>query len=120
MNDIPEQIRAELKRLSPYVGDNIQDTVREAARHYLLDDENAGWEWDCGSGFWQCEMELWNMDSDTCDPEGFVVIRPLAAGGYALIFEFLNWPPENLVFLTMPAAKAYLDTLLAAETPELP
>ena len=88
-------------------------------------DKYAGWQWDDGSGFYQCELELCDMDADHIDPAGYVAIRPLGQGEYALIFVICagwakGFDPRNLIFQTMQEAKRYLDTLPAAETPGIP
>jgi hypothetical protein len=126
MSIIASTVRARLKRLCPYVGSNIPDSVRENARHlcppsydpdkYL---KYLGWQWDDGSGLYQCELELCDMDSDTIDPAGYVAIRPLEHGEYALKFVW-DLKLNLLIFQTMEEAKSYLDTLLAAPTPQIP
>jgi hypothetical protein len=133
MNNISNEIRAKLKRLCPYVGSDIPDSVRENAREYWKHrpdphdlDEAAGWHWDDGSGFYQCELELCDLDNDwTIDPAGYVAIRPLEQGTFALVFVICRrwadgFDPSNLIFSTIKEAKRYLDTLLAADTPEIP
>jgi hypothetical protein len=129
MNNIPKKIRAKLKRLCPYVGSYIPNSVRENARDFWPapydPDKHAGWQWDDGSGFYQCELELCDMDADHIDPAGYVAIRPLGQGECALIFVICagwakGFDPRNLIFQTVQEAKRYLDTLLAADTPEIP
>jgi len=68
---------------------------------------------------------LCDIDADHIDPEGYVAIRPLKQGKFALIFVMcsrwaIRFDPSNLIFQSMEEAKRYLDTLLAAETPEIP
>lgn len=127
--NIPKEIRAQLKRLCPYVGPSIPNSVREKARDFWAPPFNpgeyAGWQWHDGSGFYQCELELCDMDADYIDPTGYVAIRPLRHGEYALIFVLcIAWAkgfdPKNLIFHSMQEAKRYLATLLAADTPEIP
>jgi hypothetical protein len=127
MNTIPNEIRARLKRLSPYAGPFVPDSVRENAKYvwpaHCDQSKCAGWIWEGGSGVYQCELELCDLDEETViDPAGYVAIRPLEDGRWALIFVIsgIKWDPEDLVFPTKEAAKHYLDTLLAAETPLLP
>ena len=129
MNNISKEIRGKLKRLCPYVGSNIPNSVRAKAREFWPapygPDEYADWQWDDGSGFYQCELELCDMDADHVDPAGYVAIRPLGQGECALIFVICGgwtkrFDPRNLIFQTMQEAKRYLDTLLAADTPEIP
>jgi hypothetical protein len=127
MNTIPEQIRTKLKRLCPYVGPYIPETVKEKAKQFWPSSrpEQGTWQWDEDSDTLQWEIDLWNMDDDHIDPEGYVAIRPLEHGKYALIFVIdEEWPegfdPGNLVFSSIEQAKHYLDTLLAADTPEIP
>jgi hypothetical protein len=125
MNNIPKEIRERLKRLCPYVGPNIPDSVKEKAREFWRapygPDEDASWQWDDGSGFYQCELELCDIDADYIDPEGYVAIRPLGQGKCALIFAITKgFHSSDLIFQSMEEAKRYLDALLAAETPEIP
>jgi hypothetical protein len=132
MNNISKEIRAELKRLCPYVGSNIPDSVRENARELCNRtdphdvDEAFGWHWDHGSGIYQCELELCDLDNDwTIDPAGYVAIRPLKQGKFALVFDSClssadEIDPRNLRFPTVQEAKQFLDSLLAADTPEIP
>jgi hypothetical protein len=132
MNNIPEKIRATLKRLCPYVGPNIPESVRKKTRelwkHWrgTIDlDECAGWQWDAESGFYQCELELCDLDDWTIDPKGYVAIRPLKQGKFALVFDSLlssadEIDPSKLIFPTVEEAKRYLDRLLAADTPLIP
>jgi hypothetical protein len=91
----------------------------------LLGDKYAGWQWDDGSGIYQCELEFCDMDADYLDPAGYVAIRPLGHGKCALIVVICTrwadgFDPSNLIFHTMQEAKRYLDTLLAVDTPEIP
>jgi hypothetical protein len=128
MNNLSKEIRGTLKRLCPYVGSNIPNSVREKASDFWAPydpDKYAGWQWDDGSGFYQCELELCDMDADYIDPEGYVAIRPLGQNKCALIFAIsARWTKgfhsRDLIFQTMEEAKRYLDALLAAETPEIP
>jgi hypothetical protein len=125
MNNISKEIRAKLKRLSPYIGTHIPDSVkimRDGLWAPSEVPEKAGWNWDDGSGFYQCELLLCDLDvDDVVDPAGYVAIRPLKAGNYALVFVVdPEWHPDNLIFPTIEEAKRYLDTLLAADTPEIP
>ena len=129
MNNISKEIRAKLKRLCPYVGSYIPNSVRENARQFWRTpfdpDKYAGWQWDDGSGFYQCELELCDMDADHIDPAGYVAIRPLGQDKCALIFVIcagwaVGFDPRNLIFPTMQGAKRYLDMLLAADTPKIP
>jgi hypothetical protein len=129
MDNISNEIRAYLKRLCPYVGPNIPNSVREKARDFWAPydpDEYAGWQWDRGSGFYQCELELCDLDNDwTIDPVGYVAIRPLRQGKFALVLDSClssadEIDPSNLRFPTVQEAKQFLDSLLAADTPEIP
>jgi len=142
---ISKEVRAKLKRLCPYIGPNVPESVRQSARGFWgdrYDPENTGqWLWDDGSGAYQCEVELCDMDAKTCDPAGYVAIRPLEQDKYALIFmlgipelsgppapwllpeTFLSDPPsyrKNLIFDSIQEAKRYLDTLIAYPTPDIP
>ena len=129
MDNISKEIRAKLKRLCPYVGSYIPNSVRENARQFWQapfdPDESACWHWDDGSGFHQCELKLCDLDADHIDPAGYVAVRPLEQGKWALIFVICarwadGFDPSNLIFHTMQGTKRYLDTLLAADTPEIP
>jgi hypothetical protein len=123
MNNIPKEIRAKLKRLSPYIGD-VPESVRQKAREFWSAprcnvDEDAGWHWDNGSGFYQWELELCDIDADHIDPQGYVALRPLGQG---VTLEFVivdSFHLKNLIFQTVQEAQRYLDTLLAADTPPL-
>ena len=79
MNNISKAIRG-LKRLCPYVGFYIPPRLerRQVASGPLMTRTSmlAGSGYD-GSGFYQCEPELCDMDADYIDPEGYVAIRPL-------------------------------------------
>lgn len=120
-------IRAKLKRLCPYVGSDIPDSVRQKAREMWPaprdPDRDACWQWDGGSGDWQWELELCDMDdSDVIDPAGYVAIRPVAQSEYALFFVLRSWELDGCdrcprTFQSVQEAKRYLDTLLAADTP---
>jgi hypothetical protein len=125
MNNIPKKIRAKLKRLCLYVGSFIPKSVRENARQFWPApydvDEHAGWHWDNGSGFYQWELELCDIDADHIDPAGYVAIRPLGPGQCAL--EFVICDTESfhpIIFQAVEEAKRYLDSLLAADTPKIP
>jgi hypothetical protein len=41
------------------------------------DHEPGQWKWDDGSGTYQCELELCDLDSRLLDPAGYVAIVPL-------------------------------------------
>ena len=87
MDNISKKIRGKLKRLCPYVGSNIPNSVREKARDFWAPydpDKYAGWQWDDGSGFYQCELELCDMATDIIEPAGYVAIRPMGQGECAL------------------------------------
>jgi len=114
-----------MKRLCPYVGPNIPDRARQNAKEFwpppLDPDEYAGWQWDAGSGHYQAELELCDLTATTIDPSGYAAIRPLGPNKFVLIFVgCFGSPGEDLTFLTMQEAKRYLDTLLAAKSPEIP
>ena len=121
---LPPEIRARLTRLCPYVGSHIPHLARENAKS--LDPVPSGWQWDeDGWGNLQWELELCDLDNDrTVDPAGYVAIRPLEHGKYALIFVIglgvigLKWPDP--VFDSMQEAKRFLDALLAISTPQIP
>jgi hypothetical protein len=83
MNKISKEIRVELKRLCPYVGSNVPDWVRQNARELCnrtdphVVDEAFGWHWDGGSGIYQCELELCDLDNDwTIDRQGMSRFGP--------------------------------------------
>jgi hypothetical protein len=129
MNNISNQIRAKLKRLCPYVGSYIPNSVRQDARKYwqpLYDaGTDPGWFWDDADDFFQCVLPICDIDAETIDPAGYVAIRPLEQDQYALIFVLCTkwadgFDPSNLIFDTMQEAKHYLDTLLVVDTPEIP
>jgi hypothetical protein len=123
--NISKEIRANLKRLCPYVGSNIPDSVRENARDLWWDcydpAKSGHWQWDDGSGVYQCELELCDLDAETVDPAGYVAIRPIGQGKYALTFVLdKKYDPGDVTFSSILEAKRFLDTLLAADTPEIP
>jgi hypothetical protein len=122
MRMIPKETRANLKRLCPYSGPYIPRSVRENAREFYTArslDEFAGWVWDDGTRRW--ELELSDLDGDYIDPAGYVAVRPLGSGECALEIcaEGVEGFP-SLIFNTVQDAKRYIDTLLAADTPEIP
>jgi hypothetical protein len=155
------------KRLSPYIGPAIPGQVRQNAKdlwpNIALDSRNhpGGWEWSAGSGTYECELSLCDMDAETVDPAGYVAIVPMQEGvGYteadfsARIEEQLSGKlPRALedcrpkkepigycirfvlhdkkfrtdeevaaakIFESIPQAKAFLDSILAFETPQIP
>jgi hypothetical protein len=125
MNNIPEQIRAKLKQLYPYVGSYIPDSVRQNGIERTRAGYTPGWFWDDGGDFLQCVLHICDMDAKTIDSAGYVAIIPLDQDQYALVFVVgLKWAdgfdPSNLIFDTMQEAKHYLDMLLAVDTPEIP
>jgi hypothetical protein len=120
MNNI---LRANLKKLCPYSGPHIPNSVREKAIQCWPArnvDEVAGWQWD-DEGPRRWELDLCDLDADHVDPDGYAAIRPLGQGKCTL--EILATGVEDfspLIFQTVQEAKRYLDTLLAAETPKIP
>jgi hypothetical protein len=124
MDNIPKEIREKLKRLSPYIGADVPESVRQKARefwptHHM--EEDAGWHCDGDVIGW--ELELCDIDADFIDPAGYAAIRPLGQGEFALEFVIIasfHFHPKNLIFQTVQEAQRYLDTLLAADTPKIP
>jgi hypothetical protein len=123
---IHPEVLAALKRLYPASGPDTPDWVKYAAAR----EETAGWHWDCGSGECQWEIEVYSPDTESTDPVGFVVIRPVG-DKYVVIFDFerewpAEWPkelnpdPEDLTFPVIEWAKKFLDELLATSTPPIP
>jgi hypothetical protein len=118
------------KRLSPYIGPNIPEQVRQNFKDLWHNEvcyyEPGGWAWDDGSGLYQCELELCDMDSDTIDPAGYVAIVPLEGGRCRIrcvLDEKFQADEEILtskIFETISQAKAFLDSVLAFATPEIP
>jgi len=163
-----------LKRLSPYVGHSIPDIVREnfeymfpADDHYRF--ERGGWVWDAGSGTYQCELVLCDLDNE-CDygNAGYVAVVPMVEGvGYTeadfaarieerlelegrilrgeLVTTLEDYRPKKepagycirftleaerfradeevaaaKIFKSIPQAKAFLDSILAFDTPQIP
>jgi hypothetical protein len=121
---ISDQERAKLKRLYPYSGANLPDSVRQNARDISDMRLSTGWFWDNGGPFFQCVLHLCDIDAETIDPAGHAAIRPLGESQYAL--EFVLWPKwadgfyPRLIFHTMLEAQRYLDTLLGVDTPQIP
>src|SRR5262245_8523856 len=72
------------KRLSPYIGPNIPEEIRELGKALFPEDERhiyqhepGGWAWDDGSDTYQCELLLCDMDAQTADPGGYIAIVPM-------------------------------------------
>jgi hypothetical protein len=127
------------KRLSPYTGPHIPEFVREYGEELgdnpAPDHEPGQWQWDDGSGTYQCELELCDLDSDTIDPAGYVAIVPLEdpridqenRGRKCRIKCVLDKKFEadakaftSRIFESFAQAKAVLDVALAFKTPEIP
>jgi hypothetical protein len=111
---ISNQIRAKLKRVFPYGGSNI---LRQNARDLGL---TTGWFWDNGGDFFQCVLHLCDIDGKTIEPAGYAAIRPIGGSPYALEFCLGTGFSPGLIFHTMQEAQRYLDTLLGADTPQIP
>jgi hypothetical protein len=83
MDSISNQIRVKLKRLCPYVCSYIPNSVRQNARHIWVKpyepDKHAGWKWVDGSGIYQCELILCDMDAQTIDPAN-LIFHTIAGG----------------------------------------
>jgi hypothetical protein len=130
------------KRLCPYVGPNIPEQVRQNARELwpgIPDFEYGQWEWTDGSGIYQCEIELCDMDSEVIDAAGYVALVPLEDPRFGFVFEpekcwircVLNavLDPEKFeaeaevvesrIFKTILQAKEFLDSILAFPTPQI-
>lgn len=122
--NIPDEIRARLKRLSPYNGPFVPRSVKAMAHDIWGPDHpnHGGWDWEAGSGIYQCELMLCDMDCGTADIAGYVGIAPLSDGTFLLNFVIgPEWNiPEDLIFHSLQDAKRYLDTLLAVSSPEVP
>lgn len=128
MYNTPEEIRAKLKRLCPYQGASIPESVRQMGKGYWgpkYPEQHGHWFWDDGDGDgWQYVLHLCDMDVDTCNPAGHVAIIPLKNGKYRLNFVIAyggatEFNPENLIFGSTEEAKRFLDRLLAFNTPEI-
>jgi hypothetical protein len=125
--NVPEHIKANLKRLCPYVGSNLPQTVREKAeaRYGPNPEKSSGcWHWENGSDHWQYELVLCDMDGPEFEPAAYAAIRPIGRRKWLLSItadadgDFD--PGEDLVFSDPQAAKSFLDQLLAAATPAIP
>jgi hypothetical protein len=112
------------KRLSPYNGPHIPEWVREYGEELednpAPDHEPGQWQWDDGSGTYQCELELCDLDSDTIDPAGYVAIVPLGIGERCWIrcvleekFAADAKAFSSRIFESFVQAKAVLDVALA-------
>jgi hypothetical protein len=118
------------KRLSPYIGPNIPEQIRQYQKALMPFDREFGeWEWadrEDGTGTYHWTLLLWDMDSDTIDPAGYVSIVPLE-DGTCFVNDCLGKKFEanakilsSKIFETIPQAKAFLDSVLAFDTPEIP
>jgi hypothetical protein len=164
-----------LKRLSPYIGPNIPEEVGENFEYAFPVEEfyryeRGGWVWDAGSGTYQCELVLCDLDNE-CDYgyAGYVAIVPMVEGvGYTkadfaarieerlelegrilrgeLVTTLEDYRPKKepagycirfvlnaekfradeavaaakKSFESIPQAKAFLDSILAFDTPQIP
>ena len=116
-----------LKRLSPYIGPDIPEQVRQNAKAFWGDTppdmgyQPGNWAW-VGWGF---ELDLCNLDSDSIDPVSLAII-PRADGRCVIEcslgdqFEADAEIVESRIFDSIPHAKAFLDSVLAFKTPETP
>jgi hypothetical protein len=117
------------KRLSPYVGPNIPEWVHQYAEEIWRDepDREGQWKWDEGSGTHQCELLLCDLDSLLLDPAGYVAIVPLEDGTFFIRNTLCGGLSkedvkiaESRIFDSIQQAKAFLDSVLAFPTPEIP
>jgi hypothetical protein len=128
-----------LKRLSSYTGPNIPEWVREYGEkiwHDAPPDHEPGqWKWDDGSGTYQCELLLCDLDSRLLDPAGYIAIVPLEdprdpfriEGERCWIRCVLDEKFKadakaftSRIFDSFSQAKAVLDVALAFRTSEIP
>jgi hypothetical protein len=133
------QTNTSFKRLSPYAGANIPEWVREYGEELWdnpsPDHEPGQWKWDDGSGTYQCELLLCDLESLLLDPAGYVAIVPLEDPRIDLRIEGERcWIRCVLdekfqvdaktfgsrIFDSFAQAKAVLDVALAFKTPEIP
>jgi hypothetical protein len=118
------------KRLSPYAGANIPERVRQHGEEIWdnssPDNEPLLWQWDDGSGTYQCEPLLCDLDSRLLDPTGYVVIVPLKDGAFCIRDTLVGKFPADAevvsskIFNSISQVKAFLDSVLAFKTPEIP
>jgi hypothetical protein len=116
-----------LKRLSPYSGPDIPEWVRKDCKEeFHYNSESSQWEWDSGSGTYQCQPLLCDLDSRLLDPTGYVVIVPLKDGAFCIRDTLVGEFPADAevvsskIFNSIPQVKAFLDSVLAFKTPEIP
>jgi hypothetical protein len=129
-----------LKRLSPYAGANIPERVRQHGEEIWdnssPDHEPLLWQWDDGSGTYQCELLLCDLDSRLLDPAGYVAIVPLEDPRIPLLREgercWIRWVLDDKkfeadakafssrIFDSFAQPKAVLDVALAFKTPKIP
>jgi hypothetical protein len=115
------------KRLSPYVGPDIPEQVRQNAQDFwdglsLPPGYQPGnWEW-VGLGF---ELDLCNLDSDSIDPVSLAII-PRKDGTCVIACSICGRQfkedigiAESKIFDSIQQAKAFLDSVLALPTPEI-
>jgi hypothetical protein len=132
----PESLHA-FKRLSPtYDGVHLPEELRQffaafhsgGSGHY----EPGGWAWDFGSGFFQCEILVYDLDdlaANRGDVAGYLAIRPISETEpyqiYCGLYDDKKFAAEAEVvsakiFRSMAEAKAFLDSVLAFPTPKIP
>jgi hypothetical protein len=103
MNEIPDEIRARLKRL------------RQA--------ERCRWFWDEEEDQWA--LPLSDLDGKTIDVIGYVALLPDHVGRWHLRFVIgdewgRDFDPRNLIFARLPEAKRYVDMLIGLDSGDIP
>jgi hypothetical protein len=120
------------KRLSStYVGAHLPKELRQrfgALWHNIpCGYEPGGWAWEFGSGFFQCELIVCDLDSEF-ETVGYLAIQPLSEQKPYWIncvlcdkkFDADAEVVRSKIFDSMSEAKAFLDSILAFPTPEIP
>jgi hypothetical protein len=86
-----------------------------------------GWVWDFGSGFFQCEILVSDLDAEADDAHGYLAIRPIEEAEpyriYCVLEERFKAEAAVLssqIFGSMAEAKDFLDSVLAFPTPKIP
>jgi hypothetical protein len=122
------------KRLCPtYPGAYLPEELRQRFETFWHDNQSCryepdGWAWDFGSGGFQCELTVCDLDSDL-ETAGYLAIQLLSELEPYRINCVLDDDEEfgadaeivsSKIFRTMAEAKEFLDSLLAFRTPKIP
>jgi hypothetical protein len=120
-------------RLTPtYVGPYLPEELRQRFEAFWRNQpcryEPGGWVCDFGSGSFQCELLVVDLDSEVRGyAAGHLAIRPVEELKPYRIECYLDKKfdadaeiVESKIFASMTEAKAFLDSILAFPTPKIP